>query len=106
MVYTLADVILSVTRGSSMSTTTMIPYFVCLWYSGMRIGELAGISKENIITDAAIPYFNLVHQDNRRLKNEESVRKVPIHPACLPFVERLYLSKGKSPRQIMEQQLQ
>ena len=24
------------------------PYFVCLWYSGMRIGELAGIYPENI----------------------------------------------------------
>ena len=48
------------------------PYFVCLWYTGMRIGELAGIEKENIITDAKVPYFNLVHQSNRRLKNEES----------------------------------
>ena len=73
------------------------PYFVCLWYSGMRIGELAGISKDNIITDAPIPYFNLVHQPNRRLKNDMSVRKVPIHPACMTFVERLYQSKGKSP---------
>ena len=73
------------------------PYFVCLWYTGMRIGELAGIYKENIITDAKVPYFNLVHQSNRRLKNEESIRKIPIHPACEPFVDRLYLSKAKEP---------
>ena len=73
------------------------PYFVCLWYTGMRIGELAGIGKENIVTNTSIPYFNLVHQDNRRLKNDESIRKVPIHPACMPFVSRLYLSKAKRP---------
>ena len=75
------------------------PYFVCLWYSGMRIGELAGIYPEHIHVDAKIPYFDLIHQKNRRLKNDESVRQVPIHPACMPYVERLYLSKAKSPGQ-------
>lgn len=73
------------------------PYFVCLWYSGMRIGELAGIYPENIVTNVQTPYFDLKHQPNRRLKNEASVRKVPIHPACLPYVDRLYLSKDKYP---------
>ena len=73
------------------------PYFVCLWYSGMRIGELAGIDKQNIVLDTDIPYFNLVHQKNRKLKNDESIRKVPIHPACMPFVSDLYQSKDKSP---------
>ena len=75
------------------------PYFVCLWYSGMRIGELAGIYPENIHTDVQIPYFDLKHQENRRLKNDESIRKIPIHPACLAYVDRLYLSKSKSPGQ-------
>ena len=73
------------------------PYFVCLWYSGMRIGELAGIYPENIVTDVQIPYFDLKHQPNRSLKNNASVRKVPIHPACLSYVDRLYLSKSASP---------
>jgi len=73
------------------------PYFICLWYSGMRIGELAGIYPENIVTDVQIPYFNLKHQLNRRLKNDESIRKIPIHPACLPYVDRLYQSKAKEP---------
>ena len=31
------------------------PYFVCLWYTGMRIGELAGIYPENIVTDVQTP---------------------------------------------------
>ena len=73
------------------------PYFQCLWYSGMRIGELAGIYPENIVTSTEIPYFNLVHQKNRRLKNDSSIRRVPIHPACMPFLDKLYFSKAKSP---------
>lgn len=73
------------------------PYFVCLWYSGMRIGELAGILPEHIHMDADIPYFDLRHQPNRRLKNRESIRIVPIHTAALPYVERLYFSKAKEP---------
>lgn len=71
------------------------PYFVCLWYSGMRIGELAGIYPEHIHLDAKIPYFDLRHQANRRLKNDESIRQVPIHPAALPYAERLYFSTDK-----------
>ena len=73
------------------------PYFNCLWYSGMRIGELAGITKENIVLDAPIAYFNLVDQSNRTLKNKQSIRKIPIHSACKSFVERLKQSKGNPP---------
>ncbi len=73
------------------------PYFICLWYSGMRIGELAGIDPKNIVTNTSIPYFNLEHQPNRRLKNDASVRQVPIHPKCIPFLDRLYMSKAKDP---------
>ena len=65
------------------------PRFRCLWYHGFRVNELVGIYKENIVLDATIPYFNLVHQDNRRLKNDSSIRQVPIHPACYSDVEDL-----------------
>ena len=75
------------------------PYFVCLWYSGMRIGELAGIYPEHIHLDAKIPYFDLKYQPNRGLKNQASIRQVPIHEKALPFAERLYFSKAKSPGQ-------
>ena len=75
------------------------PYFVCLWYSGMRIGELAGIYPEHIHLDAKIPYFDLMYQPNRGLKNRSSIRRVPIHRNALPYAERLYFSKAKSPGQ-------
>lgn len=73
------------------------PYFVCMWYTGARIGELAGIYKSNIILDTSIPYFNFEHQENRLLKNDESIRQVPIHPACMPYAEHLFFSKAKTP---------
>ena len=72
------------------------PYFVCLWYSGMRIGELAGIYPENIHVGAQIPYFDIKHQDNRPLKNDESIRQVPIHPKALEYADQLYFSSDKN----------
>ena len=75
------------------------PYFVCLWYSGMRIGELAGIYPEHIHLDAEIPYYDLMYQPNRGLKNRSSIRQVPIHKNALPFAERLYFSRAKHPGQ-------
>ena len=73
------------------------PYFVCLWYSGMRIGELAGIYPENIHLDAHIPYYDIKYQPNRGLKNRASIRQIPIHQEALPYAERLYFSRAKSP---------
>ena len=49
------------------------------------------------MTTGTVPYFNLVHQDNRMLKNDASIRKVPIHPNAEPFVSRLKMSKAKEP---------
>ena len=60
----------------------------------MRIGEIAAIYKENIVLDAEIPYFNFVHQPNRTLKTESSIRKVPILPVLLPYLPNLRLSKA------------
>ena len=73
------------------------PYFVILWYTGARIGEVAGLAPSNIVTDVAIPYFHFIDQDNRDIKNGPSRRKVPIHPACLPLLPNFRQSKGKPP---------
>ena len=59
------------------------------WYHGCRSGELAGLKKEEIHLDAPIPYLEFKHNDVRRLKNDWSVRDVPIHPACLPWLTQL-----------------
>ena len=73
------------------------PFFVFFWYTGARLQEVAGLDPKNIILDAPIPYFNFVHQENRMLKNDDSIRKVPIHPACLPLVPYFRPSKAKDP---------
>ena len=73
------------------------PYFVFFWYTGARQQEIAGMYPENIVMDAPIPYFNFVHQENRMLKNDDSIRKVPIHPACFPLVPYFRPSKAKEP---------
>ena len=73
------------------------PYFVFLWYTGARIGEIAGLDPKNIVMNAPVPYFNFVHQKNRMLKNDESIRKTPIHPACYPLVPHFKQSKAKRP---------
>ena len=73
------------------------PYFVILWFTGARIGEVAGLDPRNIVLDADIPYFQFVNQENRKIKNAPSRRKVPIHPACLHVLPNFRQSKGKPP---------
>ena len=65
------------------------PLFLGFWYHGMRLGELAGLLPEEIHLDADIPYFDLKHNRVRRLKNDASIRQVPIHRLFMPHVERL-----------------
>ena len=47
--------------------------------------------------DTEIPYLDIKPKPNRLLKNPCSIRQVPIHPACEPYVERLFFSKAKRP---------
>jgi integrase len=75
------------------------PYFVFLWYTGARIGEVAGLEPQNIVIDAPIPYFNFVDQDNRDLKNKASQRQVPIHKECFRYIDQFKQSKAKAPGQ-------
>ena len=73
------------------------PYFVILWYTGARIGEVAGLDPVNIVTDAEIPYFQFIDQENRDIKNDPSKRKVPIHPACGRVLTHFRQSKAQNP---------
>ena len=51
---------------------------------GMRIGSLQRFA-EHVHLDADIPYYDLVYQENRGLKNKASIRQVPIHAKALPM---------------------
>ena len=56
--------------------------------------KLQQSAKDNIVLDAEIPHFNFVHQPNRTLKTESSIRKVPILPVLLPYLPKLRMSKA------------
>jgi len=73
------------------------PIFVFLWYTGARLSEVAGLDPENIVMNTEIPYFNFVHQENRMLKNDDSIRKTPIHPQCFQYIPYFKPSKAKEP---------
>jgi len=73
------------------------PYFVFYWYTGARVGEIAGLARENIVLDHPIPHFRFVDQSNRDLKNKTSTRCIPIHENCFPFIDKFKPSKAKHP---------
>lgn len=49
-------------------------------YSGARLEEIAGLFISEVFPDDEIPYFAIKENENRRLKNIQSKRDVPIHP--------------------------
>jgi hypothetical protein len=48
-----------------------------------RPSEEAGLAVVDVYDDAPIPYIHLRHNALRRLKNNESERKVPVHPKLI-----------------------
>ena len=81
------------------------PLFLGYWYHGMRLGELAGLLPEEIHTDVDIPYFDLKHNSVRRLKNNSSVRQVPIHHLFLPYVHLLKTDTKPEPGKTWSMQM-
>ena len=52
--------------------------FALLKYTGCRPSEIGGLRAEDIILDAPIPYVFIREHEGRRLKNDESERKLPL----------------------------
>ena len=65
------------------------PLFMCMWYHGFRVNEIAGIQPDEIVLDGDIPYFHIKPNSVRGVKNKPSRRKVPIHPACKQLIKQL-----------------
>lgn len=71
---------------------TMIENFLKFaFYSGMRMGEITQLEKNDIIEKDGIFCFNVVEdlENGKRVKNKGSVRIVPIHPQILDLVFKL-----------------
>lgn len=70
-----------------------------LLHMGLRREELCQLMPEDIKELGGIPYIHLVESHGRRLKNESSARRVPIHKfilelGFLEFVERQRKRRG------------
>lgn len=52
-------------------------------FSGMRLGEIAGVRLMDIEDRDGVPVFNIRPYEGRTLKNEESRRDVPIHSGLM-----------------------
>ena len=60
-------------------------------YSLMRREEICGLMIVDVHFDAPVPYFDVVRNKYRRLKNPQSKRKIPIHPELLRLGLRAYV---------------
>lgn len=60
-------------------------------YSMMRREEICGLMIVDVHFDARVPYFDVVRNKYRRLKNAQSKRKIPIHPELLRLGLRAYV---------------
>jgi hypothetical protein len=50
-------------------------------YHGNRLEEFAQLRREDVKEQDGVPYLHIHGEDGRQIKNEQSARRVPIHPA-------------------------
>jgi integrase len=62
-------------------------------YHGGRSGEFAQLRKEDVTTSFGVTVLRL-HDEHGSIKNEQSVRTIPLHPACADFVRYAEAAEG------------
>lgn len=75
-------------------------------FTGARIGELAQLALTDIVVIDGVPSIDINDEDYKELKNEDSRRKIPIHPELirigfLKFVEDMR-ALAKREREVFE----
>ena len=75
------------------------PFFLGIWAHGMRLEELGGLESKDIHIETDIPYIDLYHTEARRLKNDASIREVPIHPSWLPYAKKWKMERSSKAEQ-------
>lgn len=79
-------------NDNQQNNKTMIENFLKIaFYTGMRMGEITQLRKEDIIEKDGIYCFNVIEdlEEGRRVKNKGSVRVIPIHPNILDMIFEL-----------------
>jgi integrase len=64
--------------------------------TGCRLGEVTGLLVSDLHLDNSIPYLNLVHHPHRRLKNNASIRRVPLLGEALEATKEALKGARKS----------
>lgn len=79
----------SIGEGKRLASGTLVIHDAMYWmpllapYSGGRREEIAGLLLEEIELDAETPNIRIEDNSVRKIKNEESKRRVPLHPELL-----------------------
>lgn len=57
-------------------------------YSGLRLGEITQLRAKDIKLDDTLKiyYFDINTEDNKKVKNKTSIRKVPLHPKLAKLI--------------------
>lgn len=65
--------------------------------TGARLEEIAGLRTLEAVTDHLIPHLQIRPNENRRLKNDQSARDVPLHPdlLALGFLDHIKAMRRK-----------
>lgn len=69
-------------------------------FSGSRLGEIAGLSVSQIKQYKDIWYFDVVEEDDEGVKNDNSIRSIPIHKTLfeigfIDYIKNLKDKKGR-----------
>jgi integrase len=73
-----ARAILRAARAEAQPTLRWLPWMMA--YSGARVGEVAQLTAKDFFKVEGRWYYELTTKGKKQLKNEHSIRKVPIHP--------------------------
>lgn len=52
-------------------------------YTGCRLEEIAGLKLNEVLLEHDVPHISIAKNENRRLKNAQSKRLIPLHPILL-----------------------
>lgn len=80
-------------RLADHANATLWQIWKLLEATGCRLAEVVGLLVSDVHLDCPVPHINLVHHEHRRLKNNSSVRRVPLVGEGLEVALELLQSK-------------
>ncbi|MER9003092.1 MULTISPECIES: DUF6538 domain-containing protein [unclassified Mesorhizobium] len=95
LTYTLEEAkrVLAGARKSTNHNTRWLPWLCA--YSGARVEEIAGLRREDFFKSGDDWFYHVRAKPNRSIKNSNSERRVPVHPALVDEGLIGFLGKAK-----------